>query len=196
MSDSEHDDRYEAHLKRQRPIHKGSSPPEQLEPPPELDRIVIGNARKAIQSSPPVPLYRAPKWALPATLATTILVSFAILLDLGIRAQRAEHQKQSAPVKTAATAPQTPAALPESATLPASSVAGAEQPPRIATNPWPPLPAPTRVVSNDAPGGAGATQEPHPDTARTRLARAEVAATRSRTVSLPPESPSTDGRTQ
>src|SRR5205823_3298332 len=74
-------------------FQKGIKPPERLEPPPELDRIIIGNARKAIQGSAPAPVYRAPKWALPAALAATIVISFAVVLELGLRT----HQTAPAP---------------------------------------------------------------------------------------------------
>ena len=60
MSDSEHDEAFEAYLERRRPggpmgqpFQKGIKPQEHLEPPPELDRIIIGTARKAIQGPAP-----------------------------------------------------------------------------------------------------------------------------------------------
>lgn len=96
MSDSEQDDEFEAYLKRRTPIDKRTIPLEPLEPPPELDRIVIGKARKAIQGAPSLNMYHAPKWALPVGLAATILISFAVLLDLGVRAKRNDASLQAA----------------------------------------------------------------------------------------------------
>jgi hypothetical protein len=93
MSDSQHDDEFEAYLKRRPPFHKGIKPPDRLEPPAELDRIIIGNARKAIQGATPVPVYRAPRWALPVGLAATIVISLAVVLELGLRT----HQAAPAP---------------------------------------------------------------------------------------------------
>jgi len=176
MSDSE-----------KRPINKGSNPPEHLEPPPELDRIVIGNARKAIQGGPPVHLYRAPKWALPMTLATAILISFAILLDLSVRAQRAEHEKQVLPARTVEAPAGPPAMQAGSLAANAGSAGSAAQPPPISTAPWPPLASPSKVASsaNEPAAQAGTTHQPSPEPARTRLARVEVATTRSRTDSEP-----------
>jgi hypothetical protein len=93
MTDSEHDDEFEAYLKRRVPIDQRMKTVDRLEPPPELDRIIIGKARNAIQNSPQVPLYRAPKWALPVGLAATLLMAFCIVLNLGIRSSR--HPPQS-----------------------------------------------------------------------------------------------------
>jgi hypothetical protein len=58
---------------------------DRLEPPPELDRIIIGKARAAIQSPAPVAVFKGPRWAVPMGLAATILVSLSMLLDLGMR---------------------------------------------------------------------------------------------------------------
>jgi hypothetical protein len=85
MTDSEHNDDFEAYLKRRVPIDRRVALIDRLEPPPELDRIIIGKARVAIQGPAPMPVFRAPKWALPMGLAATILVSLSILLDLGMR---------------------------------------------------------------------------------------------------------------
>ena len=104
MADSEHDDDFEAYLKRRVPIDQRMKSVDRLEPPPELDRVIIGKARNAIQNSPRVPLYRAPKWALPVGLAATLLIAFSIVLDLGIRASR-HQQAESAPAVAQLAAP-------------------------------------------------------------------------------------------
>ncbi len=181
MSDSEHDDEFETYLKQNRPVPKGSSAPERLEPPAGRDRVVIGDARKAIQDAPPAHLFRAPKWALPAALATAILISFAILLDLSVRAQRAEHERQELPAKTA----EAPTGARASSTAArAEHAATAAQPPPIQTAPWPPLPSPSKVASaNESPRAETVRPPLSSATARTRLARVEVATTRSRTGS-------------
>ncbi len=160
MSDPEHDE-FEAYLKRRVPIDKGPSQLEHLEPPPELDRIVIGKARKAIQGAAPIHLYRAPKWALPVGLAATILISFAVLLDLGVRAKRNDASLQSerpqigthAELRTAAGT--------------ATAMRAAEVEPSSAA------PASNATVTATEP-------ELNTDRARTRLARAEKAAKRAR----------------
>ena len=158
MSDSERDDEFEAYLKSRAPIDERLRSRERLEPSAELDRIVIGNARKAIQGASPVHPYHAPKWAFPVSLAAILLVSFAILLDLGIRARRREVMAQAPPVPQAMVAD-------KSAAPPPASAAPVSVPP-IATNPWPP----------GSPGVPSPADEP----ARARFAHAEVAAKRSR----------------
>ena len=165
MSDSEHDDEFEAYLKRQVPIHKGMRTPERPEPPPELDRIIIGNARKAIRSHSPMRLYRAPKWALPVGLAATILISFSVLLGLGVRSVR--HPETSTRQARS------------SATSLLASQPVAEPSPAIPTAPWPPSPiqAPATAVPGATPLGEQSPEEK----ARTRIARADIASRRSRT---------------
>lgn len=218
MSDSEHDDEFEAYLKRRtpggQPCQTGINPPDPLEPPPELDRIIIGKARRAIQGARPVPVYRAPKWALPAGLAATIVISFVVVFELGLRTHQTVPAPEpidteivaDAPLITDASAPA--AAAPEIPTAAANShVAGsgaterqgaspratattrstaaprATPPvkavarlrlPAIPTDPWPPV-----APANVSPAMDAA--QPQPDEkARTRLARVEVAESRSR----------------
>ncbi|HEY0340928.1 MAG TPA: hypothetical protein VGC34_09000, partial [Steroidobacteraceae bacterium] len=85
MTDSEHNDDFETYLKRRVPIERRLGLVSRLEPPAELDRIIIGQARLAIQGPAPVPVFRGPRWALPMGLAATILVSLSLLLDVGMR---------------------------------------------------------------------------------------------------------------
>jgi hypothetical protein len=214
VSDSEHDDEFEAYLKRRtaggrmgHPLH------DRLEPPPELDRIIIGNARKAIQEATPVPVYRAPKWALPVALAATIVISFAVVLELGLRTHRTSPPAKpvdaeivaDAPLITGASAPavvasaaQTPQAnlevarsgsserratsrgattarsTPAPKTEPRVKAAARLRLPAIPTDPWPPA-----AASNAAPATDFGQQQAD-EKARTRLARVEVAESRSR----------------
>jgi hypothetical protein len=85
ITDSEYHDDFEAYLKRRVSIDRRLALIDRLEPPPELDRIIIGKARAAIQSPAPVAVFKAPRWAVPMGLAATILVSLSMLLDLGMR---------------------------------------------------------------------------------------------------------------
>ena len=216
MSDSGQDDEFEAYLKRRArgvPLNKGIAPHEPLEPPPELDRIIIGNARKAIEGAMPVPLYRAPKWALPAALAATIVTSFALLLELGLRPHPTVPAPEpidteivadaplitNAPTPAVATpatpTPQTNSHIARSgaaerraasrATAFARSTAApkADAPakaaprlrlPAIPTDPWPPVAAGNALPATDA------AQPQADEKVRTRLARVEVAESRSR----------------
>jgi hypothetical protein len=90
MTGSERDDEFEAYLKRRRRIDRSLKSLDRLEPPAELDRIIIGHAREAIHGPIPVGHFRgsglpAPRWALPMGMAATILLSLSILLDLGMK---------------------------------------------------------------------------------------------------------------
>lgn len=193
MSDSEHDDDFEAYLKRRRPLHKGATPPDHLEPPPELDRIIIGNARQAIQGASHVRHYRAPKWALPVGLAATIVISSVVVLELGLRAKQPIPEQEPVETELVAEAPALDATSPAKAAAdvaansghkPAAKSPGRGAPkgvkrirlPAIPTTPWPPL-----VTPNTAPAAvADAAVQSDAEKARTRLARVEVAASRLR----------------
>jgi hypothetical protein len=145
-----------------------------LEPPPELDRIIIGNARKAIQGARPTPLYRAPRWALSAGLGITFVISLAVVLIIGLHLK---HQNELAARAREAFTNQLVAEAPqaaESAAVAAESPAKRLKLPAIPTQPWPPA-----VASYKAPA-AGAASQAGADKARNRLARVEVQASRSR----------------
>lgn len=92
MTGPEHEDEFEAYLTRRHPIHQRLSALERLEPPQELDRLIITEARQAIQGPSPVRIFRAPKWALPVGLAATIVISFTILLNLGAHSVKRREQ--------------------------------------------------------------------------------------------------------
>jgi hypothetical protein len=171
MSDSEHDDEFEAYLKRRLPINKPASSLEHLEPPPELDRIVISKARNAIKGVSPIRFLRAPQWALPVGLAATILLSFAIMLDLGVRELRNETAVQATTTSKATVVSQPVTPGPNS---PAPTAV-----PPVATAPWPPAQVPP--ASSTAALRADAAEKAGNDKVRARLARAEVAAKRLRT---------------
>jgi resuscitation-promoting factor RpfA len=205
MADSEDDDDFEAYLKRRVPIDQRMKTVDRLEPPPELDRVVIGKARNAIQNSSHVPMYRAPKWALPVGLAATLLIAFSIVLELGIRSSR--QQLASAPAVAAATssesvaapapaAPTVPSVSAPQETTPAGS-AGADssaaasaktfarmRPPPIKTAPWPPLPraaAKLAAPSDAASSGSATTESKAEFDPRSRSAERRVAEKRMRT---------------
>jgi len=98
MSGPEYDAEFEAYLRRRvrfdRRLHHSLA---RLEPPEELDRIIIGKAREAIQPAAHMPVFHAPKWAAPLAMAASLLVSFALMLDVGLR-QATHHDAMSTPV--------------------------------------------------------------------------------------------------
>jgi hypothetical protein len=110
------EDELESYLQRRALLRAHGSYQEQLEPPPELDRIVLRKARLAIQSRPPQSTARGqpqlvpaalpptpaathrPRWYGPASVAATVLVCLTLLVDLGAHALRSEANVASTPL--------------------------------------------------------------------------------------------------
>lgn len=92
MSDPEHDKAFEDFLSRREGISPRLKEPEGLEPPPELDRIVLANAREAIRIRSSPPPFRFGRWAVPFGLAATGVLSFAVILHLGLLSPRVTRE--------------------------------------------------------------------------------------------------------
>ncbi|HEY8509814.1 MAG TPA: hypothetical protein VIL32_15735 [Steroidobacteraceae bacterium] len=82
MTAPERDEEFEAYLQRRSSLQRELSEHDGLEPPPELDRIVLARARQAIATRPELPVYKPAKWMFPLALAATIVVSFTIVLSM------------------------------------------------------------------------------------------------------------------
>lgn len=106
MSGPEREDPFEAYLRHRSVLPGGMHGSQRLEPPEDLDQIVLNRAREAIQAPRQTRLYRAPRWALPVALAATILLSFSILLNVSVMTGKAERAAVGSP---APSSPQTPA---------------------------------------------------------------------------------------
>ena len=162
MTGPERDDEFEAYLRRRVRIDRRLRSLDRLEPPAELDQIIIGQARQAIQGAPPVPMFRAPRWALPMGMAATILISLSVLLDLGVRdAIRKDAGRPAAYPASAAPAP-------------------------IETAPWPPLSRTVTIEVSASAKKAPAEQEAASaseasDNARSRVSEQVLATSRLRT---------------
>lgn len=76
------DDEFEDFLKRRKPVFR--SPDDMFEPPEELDRIVLRQAREAIQTERPLRVFRGPRWAAPMALAATLVLAFAVMFQGGM----------------------------------------------------------------------------------------------------------------
>jgi hypothetical protein len=76
-------------LARRSTLHQRMADRDRVEPPPELDRLVLTKARQAIETPSALPVYRSPRWALPVALAATLVLTFAVVLNLS-RLKRAE----------------------------------------------------------------------------------------------------------
>lgn len=77
-----HDREFEDFLRRRRPVFRRGED-DTLEPPAELDRIVLRQAREAIQQSPPQRLYRGPRWGAGLSIAATLVVGLAFVFKAG-----------------------------------------------------------------------------------------------------------------
>lgn len=115
---SEHDPEFEDFLKRRRPLF-GRDVEDGLEPPPELDRLVLRQAREAIRAEEPLPLYRGPRWAAPLAIAATLMLGLAVVFQVADQqsstpvpevkienvAQRADPAEQATPPAAPSSAP-------------------------------------------------------------------------------------------
>jgi len=75
-------DEFEDFLKRRKPVFR--SPDDMFEPPAELDRVVLRQAREAIESERPLKVFHGPRWAAPLALAATLLLAVTIILQTGM----------------------------------------------------------------------------------------------------------------
>jgi hypothetical protein len=84
------DDEFDDFLRRRRPVF--GRPSDDLEPPAELDRIVLRQAREAIEAEQPQRHFRAPSWGMPVALAATLVLAFTIILRVGLPAKEASPE--------------------------------------------------------------------------------------------------------
>ncbi len=67
-------------------LRRGLAQFDRLEPPPELDRIVLARAREAIGEASAPRYYRSPRWALAFGLAAALVLACAALVMVhGVR---------------------------------------------------------------------------------------------------------------
>lgn len=79
------DPEFEEFLKRRRPLFRRDVD-DGLEPPAELDRIVLRQAREAIEVERPMRVFRAPRWAAPVAIAATLVLGLSIVFKAGVPA--------------------------------------------------------------------------------------------------------------
>jgi hypothetical protein len=80
------DPEFEEFLRRRRPLFRDVD--DGLEPPPEIDRLVLRQAREAIEPRPEMPLYRSSRWAAPVAIAATLVLGLAIVFQAGHEQQQ------------------------------------------------------------------------------------------------------------
>lgn len=81
------DDEFEDFLKRRKPRFLPQD--DMFEPPAELDRVVLRQAREAIESERPLKVFHGPRWAAPVALAATMLLAVTILFQASTPSQQA-----------------------------------------------------------------------------------------------------------
>ena len=83
-------DEFEDFVARRKPLFP--RPPDGLEPPAELDRLVLRQAREAIRPESPEPAYHGTRWGMPVAIAASVLVAATIVLQVGITRREPEPQ--------------------------------------------------------------------------------------------------------
>jgi len=104
------DDEFDDFLRRRRPMFRRD---DELEPPAELDRLVLRRARDAIEGERPQRVFRAPAWGMPVALAATLVLAFTVILRVGTtqvaKVPEVTVQNVSRQVELAPAAPPPPA---------------------------------------------------------------------------------------
>jgi len=77
------DDDFEDFLNRRKPMFRRPDD-EKFEPPEELDRVVLRQAREAIKPPEPMRMFSAPRWSMPIALAATLVLAFTVIFHAGM----------------------------------------------------------------------------------------------------------------
>jgi len=72
------DDEFDDFLSRRKPLFR--RPADDLQPPEEIDRVVLRRAREAIEIERPQRAFRGANWGAPLAIAATLLVVFTVVL--------------------------------------------------------------------------------------------------------------------
>ena len=76
------DDEFDDFLTRRKPVFR-RAPDDPLEPPAELDCLILRQAREAISTEQPPRVFRAPRWGMPVALAATLMLAFTLIVHVG-----------------------------------------------------------------------------------------------------------------
>jgi hypothetical protein len=124
------------------------------EPPAELDLIVLGHARQAIESDTGTVRPRAISWLVPFATAATVVIAFAMFRDVGEQAANTSASREVAAAASSTEAAGAPPATLErleqtaSTTAPqlADNAASAVAAPALTSRATPKAPAPTSQI--------------------------------------------------
>jgi hypothetical protein len=127
------DDEFDDFLRRRKPIFRRDDD-DGLEPPPEIDRLVLRQAREAIEPERPHRVFRAPRWGAPIALAATILVALSVVFHVGMPAKAPVGEVTVQNISREIAPPPPPAAAPGDAQDAAAGPAGAPMHEQVAEN--------------------------------------------------------------
>jgi hypothetical protein len=128
------DDDFDDFLKRRKHVFRGIEDP--LEPPDELDRLVLHQAREAVQADRPERMYKGPRFVAPIAIAATLVLAVTVILNVGMPA-KPQAKAQATPEVTVQSVAQR-------VEYPAAQAPVANNPGRTAT------PAPAQAAAADA----------------------------------------------
>jgi hypothetical protein len=114
------DEEFEDFLKRRKAMFERSKD-DLFEPPAELDRVVLRQAREAIKPEEPMRVFSAPRWTMPIALAATLLLAFTVIFQAGMPEKQAP--KAEVTVQNVADASQSVAEAPAEVTAPPAPAA-------------------------------------------------------------------------
>ena len=126
---------FEDLLKRRGPLFRRELD-DGLEPPAELDRMVLRQARDAIEGDRPLRMFKMSQWAAPTAIAATLVLGLSIVFKAGMRPETRvpEVTVESAaqrhePASQAASPPPPPPAPAPAASAPADTAVVADAAP-------------------------------------------------------------------
>ena len=173
------DNEFDDFLARRKPVFRRPDD-DSLEPPPDLDRIVLRQAREAIRASEPEPRYHGSRWGMPVALAASVLLAVTVLLHVisqepvpVVTVQNVAEHETTAVAPAAAPAAEAPAAarldppvLARREAVPGvpGGLVSRDEASRYAA---PPPPSPPVAASSSGTAGESTAQAPAGDSART-----------------------------
>ena len=149
------DPEFEDFLKRRRPLFRRELD-DGLEPPAELDRIVLRQARQAIEDDRPLRMFGMPRWAAPVAIAATLVVGLSVVFRTAMPLKDRVPEVTVQPVAQRLDYPQ-PASLPPPPATRAQEADSASGP--IVVDLGSPASAGTPLTASDSREGARADSQ-------------------------------------
>jgi len=180
------DDEFEDFLKRRKPVFR--APDDMFEPPAELDRVVLRQAKEAIETEQPLRVFRGPRWAMPFALAATLVLAFTVVFHAGMPQKRAPVPEVTVQnVSQEMEYPETAAPAMAANNTARSEVAAESTDGSVVVDlpAAPPAAKPGALVSSDEAGRYAAQPPPAAPVTRARMAGAAAADSTAVVVTVP-----------